>query len=108
MILEIAEPEIDSKFEIMNIFKQLNELNRLKVILFDEEQQKLLSIPHKTILNLNIMKKSKTLSILESNHQEKMIEDCKKAYYKVKERKNDIISQKLCKTIEEDIQYLIE
>jgi hypothetical protein len=98
-------PEIDHKFEIMNIFKQLNELKRLKYILFDEDQLKLLTIPHKTIININepIIKNS-----FVGMNEQISVEDCKKAYNNLKLRKNDLVSQKLLKIIEYDMKILLE
>ena len=85
-ILNLIGPEIDERFEILNIFKKLNELDRLKKILFDEDQQLLLSVPHKTIIKLKGERKTSTFVSYNENSSFK---DYRKAYAYLKRRTDD-------------------
>jgi hypothetical protein len=65
-ILDAASDEIDSKMDILNILKRLQEVERMKMILFNEDQLKLLEIPHK--YKFSIEKKEKIDKSPEDYH----------------------------------------
>jgi hypothetical protein len=64
--MNAASDEIDSKMDILNILRRLQELERIKRIIFNEDQLKLLEIPHKYKFSIN--KNEKSIKTAEDYH----------------------------------------